>query len=270
VRRRHLAPFPGAADPANDLRVWRQTIAGHASYDELVLWFEHDLFDQLNLIQILSWIHGRLPANKIVSLICIGSFPGHPNFRGLGQLTPDEMASLFETRQSVGEAQYELAARAWHAFRDATPETMADLLTMDTSALPYLGPALWRFLEEYPAIADGLSRTERTLLQLAARGPIDLADAFRCMHEGEHAFYITDTGLDDLVRVLSTTSPPLLTAFNGSIALTESGQAVLGGRTDRVAACGIDRWYGGVHLHGRSVRWRWNSSAGGIVVSLLD
>ena len=28
----------------------------HESYDELILWFEHDLFDQLNLIQLLTWI----------------------------------------------------------------------------------------------------------------------------------------------------------------------------------------------------------------------
>src|SRR5262245_58144668 len=42
-------------DPINDLREWRATIAHHESYDELILWFEHDLFDQLNLIQLLSW-----------------------------------------------------------------------------------------------------------------------------------------------------------------------------------------------------------------------
>src|SRR5207249_2555384 len=40
-----------ARDPMNDLRQWRAVIARHDSYDELILWFEHDLFDQLNLIQ---------------------------------------------------------------------------------------------------------------------------------------------------------------------------------------------------------------------------
>src|SRR3954447_17147947 len=37
-------------NPVNDLRQWRAVIERHASYDELILWFEHDLFDQLNLI----------------------------------------------------------------------------------------------------------------------------------------------------------------------------------------------------------------------------
>ena len=90
-------------DPANDLRQWRATIARHESYDELILWFEHDLFDQLNLIQLLTWIREPLPATKPVSLICIGSFPGRPDFKGLGELTPGELASLLDTRQPVGQ-----------------------------------------------------------------------------------------------------------------------------------------------------------------------
>ncbi len=117
VRTRHLAGTAddktydaGAAtdaslDVVNDLRQWRAAIERHESYDELILWFEHDLFDQLNLIQLLSWIHERLPAAKVVSLVCIGSFPGHPRFKGLGELTPDELASLLETRQRVSDAQ---------------------------------------------------------------------------------------------------------------------------------------------------------------------
>src|SRR6476659_8634149 len=58
VRARYLtgADDPADVDPVNDLRRWRSTIDDHAAYDELVLWFEHDLFDQLNLIQLLSRI----------------------------------------------------------------------------------------------------------------------------------------------------------------------------------------------------------------------
>src|SRR5438876_8077764 len=54
VRARHLAGSTGRSyvGTLNDLRGWRQTIEAHDAYDELVLWFEHDLFDQLNLIQL--------------------------------------------------------------------------------------------------------------------------------------------------------------------------------------------------------------------------
>ncbi len=282
VRRRYHAEraYPTAAawigrdpslDPVNDMRQWRAAIERHDSYDELILWFEHDLFDQLNLIQLVTWIRERLPATKPVSLVCIGTFPGRSEFKGLGELTPDELASLLETRQRLGEPQYALAERAWQAFREPTPETLDNIRQGDTSALPYLAAAVARFLQEYPGRSTG-SRTERRLLELASADGdgIALSSAFRLMHDGETVYYITDTSLAELAEELSRTSPPLLTltlgrvedgkGLRGNIALTDAGRAVLDAHQDRVSTCGIDRWLGGVHLQRGGTLWRWDDA----------
>jgi len=256
----------------NSLKAWRRTIDRHESYDELVFWFEHDLFDQLNLIQVLTWVQGRLPAAKAVSLICIGSFPGRPAFKGLGELTPAELASLVEVRRPVSEEQFALAARAWTAFRAADPEGLDRLWrSSDLQALPFLSAALRRFLEEYPWTRDGLSRSERRLLELADPGPTDLMAAFPRMHQGEEAYYITDSSIMELAETLSRTTPALLifdagasTAkhpLHGVITITNAGRDALAGRLDRIAACGLDRWYGGVHLQGNGPVWRWDDEA---------
>ena len=269
VRARHLDPAGGSyVGTVNDLRGWRRTIEAHEAYDELVLWFEHDLFDQLNLIQLLTWIRPRLPGRKAVSLVCIGSFPGRPRFKGLGELTPNELASLLETRHRVSEAQYTQAEEAWRAFRSATPEALDSLRQTEMTALPYLAPALRRLLQEYPSTTDGLSRSERRLLHLADRGPIDLLAVFPRMHADEDVYYITDGSLAALAEDLSTTSPPLISLardgdsggflLRGTVTLTDSGRDVLTGRRDRVATCGIDRWIGGVHLQNGVAIWRWD------------
>jgi hypothetical protein len=279
VRSRYLAgPEPTHVDPVNDLKQWRAAIERHETYDELLLWFEHDLFDQLNLIQLLTWIRERVPAGKIVSLICIGSFPGRPRFRGLGELTPGELATLLDIRQRVTGAQFDLAARAWEAFRAPTPDALNALRDTDTSALPFLVPAIVRFLEEYPWAIDGLSRTERRLLELADHGELELTAAFPRMHDDEEAYYVTDLSLMALAESLSGTSPPLLTlhgrrpggpALQGAIGLTELGRAVLTRTEDKVAACGIDRWLGGVHLRPGADRWRWSAEQQTIVSATL-
>ena len=273
LRMRHLAGPVNRAplDVVTDLRQWRAAIERHESYDELIMWFEHDLFDQLNLVQLLTWIRARLPADKAASLVCVGAFPGHPGFKGLGELTPDELASLLDTRLPVSEAQYSLAELAWRAFREPTPEALDNLRKGDTAALPYLGAAVTRLLEEYPWPSDGLSRTERRPLQPAAVGVVDLSAAFPRMHDGEDAYYIADTSLAELADALSHTSPPLLAfvsqgivvgeRLQRSITITDSGQAVLAGRQDRIATCGIDRWLGGVHLRGNANPWRWTTRA---------
>jgi hypothetical protein len=254
------------SDHWNDLRRWRKSIDSHASYDELILWFEHDLFDQLNLIQLLSYVRGRLPAEKAVTLICIHSFPGHPEFHGLGELTAPELASLFGARRPVTDAEYLLAGRAWQAFREPTPEALDQLRQSDTSAMPYLARSLQRFLENYPAVRDGLSRSERRLLELAAEG-LTLARAFPRMNDGEDAYYISDVTFMGLIGELSGTSPPLLTVAERTLMLTAEGRDVLAGRRDRVSY-GLDRWMGGVHLKsGETPIWRWDEASGKCLAS---
>jgi hypothetical protein len=268
VRARHLADPNDAASLSETiagLKEWRRVIAAHDAYRELVLWYEHDLFDQLNLIQLLSWIDAHLPRSTRVSLICIDSFPGRPTFRGLGELTTSELAPLLAIRQPVTDAQYALAGRAWRAFGQPTPEALDDLCRTDTSALPFLGAALGRFLQEYPWTSDGLSRRERRLLELARDGGTSLAAAFPHMDQGETAFYVSDVSLSDTADDLSATSPPLLAVSAGeglrrTATITDAGRDVLAGRRDRVGLCGIDRWLGGVHLQPGNL-WRWDDES---------
>ena len=61
-------------------------------YDEVVLWFEHDLYDQLQLVDALALAHTQEGAPE---LIVIGSFPGKPSFAGLGELTARELETLW-------------------------------------------------------------------------------------------------------------------------------------------------------------------------------
>jgi hypothetical protein len=256
------------AEVVKGLQRWRDEIEDVASYEELVLWYEHDLFDQLNLIQLLSWMKSRLPAATSVSLVEIGSWPGRPAFKGLGELTPSDIASLFETRQPVSSERYELAARAWTAFRQPTPEAVDALRQHRNAAMPFLSAALKRLLQEYPWTSDGLSRCERQLLTIAASGPVELWTAFLKMHEGETAYYITDLSWLRMLRDFSRCTPRLISVEDipfdadrippGTLAITDDGRAILNRAADRIAAYGIDRWLGGVHLTGSDGEWRWD------------
>jgi hypothetical protein len=69
-----------------------------------------------------------------------------------------------------------------------------------------------------------------------------------------------------MVAQLAGASHPLLevdppaggVTIDTRLRLTAAGRRVLGGEADHVALNGVDRWIGGVHLHGRDVRWRWD------------
>ena len=272
IRAAFLAGTPeDVEEVAADMSGWRAAIDDDRSYDELVLWFEHDLFDQLNLIQLLTHLGGR-SATTPMTMVTIDSFAGHPNFKGLGELSPEDFPALFESRRAIRPEQFALAARAWGAYRSADPRSIEQLLESDLSALPFLAAALGRHLEEFPSEADGLSRSERRLMELALDRPVDIHQAFPRMHEGESTYYISDLSFFDVANALATATPPLL-IINlahpkgsqmpvGTLALTAQGRDVLLGRADRLRLCGIDRWLGGVHLEGRGPAWRWSQRAG--------
>ena len=274
IRARFLASQDDASDIADDLRRWRDAVDAADRYDELVLWFEHDLFDQLNLIQLLAHLDGT-PRSKPITLVCIDRYPGRQDFKGLGELAPRDLAALFTSRRPVDAAQFALARRAWSAYRSPDPRAIEELLKGDTSALPFLGAALARHLEEFPSEADGLSRSERRLMEQAIAGPADLRAAFPRMHHGETAYYIADSWFVDRARELAGASPALvdlsITADQpralpaGTIALTRAGREVLGGAADRVELCGIDRWLGGVHVQGHGRAWRWSARSGHLI-----
>src|SRR5215210_4771094 len=88
-----------------------QALAGG---EPVVLWFEHDLYDQLQLLQILAGLPDR---PQHVELICIGTFPRRPRFVGLGELEPDELAGLWPLRTAVTPEHVRAARAAWEVFR---------------------------------------------------------------------------------------------------------------------------------------------------------
>jgi hypothetical protein len=69
---------------------------------EIVLWFEHDLYDQLQLIDVLALAGEAGFDPEQLELLEIGSFPGRPGFRGLGELSVGELESLWPQRRCGG------------------------------------------------------------------------------------------------------------------------------------------------------------------------
>jgi hypothetical protein len=265
---------------ANAVETSRQLAAADraiADASDVVLWFEHDLFDQLLLIRTLDLLAGLTPRPTYeprpttVSLICIDRFPGIDRFIGLGQLSADQLATLVGTERPVTSAQYALASEAWAAFRSPDPSALLDAVAEPERSrpLPFLRDALLRFLGEFPSVASGLSRTEELALGVLAAGPRTGGSLFGATQAQERRPFIGDSTFFDVVTRLASARVPLVTveagATNGGlrahiVAITDEGRRVLNGERDHVALNGIDLWRGGVHLAGADRSpWRWDA-----------
>ena len=238
----------------------------------VVLWFEHDLYDQLQLLDVLTLAHG---AEAAPELIVIGSFPGKPSFAGLGELAASELETLWPSRRRAEPGALQAAASAWAAVQASEPTTLVEWATRETAQLPFLAPALRRLLEELPAPADGLSRTERSALQTIAAGARTPAAAFVAAQRLEEAPFLGDAWFYRTLSVLGQGKTRLLESDDGTplppppplgdgqlftrlqLRLTASGERTLRGEADRVELLGIDRWIGGTHITSDNT-WRWD------------
>lgn len=251
-----------------------QTLARFPEHDEVVLWFEHDLFCQTNLLYLLNWFAQRDLGKTKLSLICIGEFPGKPNFRGLGELTSKQMASLFPSRRELSKAELKLATTAWQAYRSPDPTAIENLLASDTSALPFLERAFQRHLARFPSRRNGLGRIEERGLELIHDGFKNFMDLFSRFGDTEPVYGLGDSQFSQALRRMSDVKAPLLTRGNGhsqelgpeemhrtTFEITKSGEAVLKGNADFVELNGIDIWLGGVHLAGKEYFWRWDEES---------
>jgi hypothetical protein len=264
----------------------------------VVLWFEHDLYDQLQLIDVLALAAGAGAGGGVGSpggggpgtleLIVVGEFPGRPSFRGLGELTAAELETLWPSRVAAGPAALDAATRAWAALRRTDPSDLAGCARDDVPELPFLSAALRRLLEELPAPADGLSGTERRALQAVAAGGAGAAGAvtagraFVAAQDLEEAPFAGDTWFFRALaglgrgpsRLVETGDgqplgdpPPLGDArsFAGQpLRLTPAGRQVLAGQADRAGLLGLDRWLGGTHLT-PATAWRWDPATGQLI-----
>ncbi len=245
-----------------------RTLEGHRDGD-YVLWFEADLYDQLQIMQILDRLAGLgVPADRI-TLICIGEHAGIARFGGLGQLSSAQLRELPASQACVRltPAALDLATRAWAAFTAPSPADLIELTADRSPELRFLGEAIDRLLREYPSTRDGLSLTQRRVLAALATGAPDAGTAFVHVASRELRPYLGDSWCFDLIDQMARASTPLLTLGSEgpvdrstTLQLTDAGRKVLAGRSDHIALNGIDRWYGGVHLHGVQAAWRWDDS----------
>jgi len=263
----------------DEMRWWlvRQSewIARFIDYEEVVFWVDACMYDQTILIYLIDAAFRLELKETKLSLISVGEFPGVPRFTGLGDLNPAQMASLFPKRVPLTRREQVLARQAWAAYCSPEPTTLERFLRTDTSPLPHLREALIRHLEEFPSTASGLSRLEREALEVVDAGEGRLPGIFAGVSAREAHPFFGDTALwtvleglaSGRVPALSIDGPSRLPRFDDppadlsqwTVHITNTGRALLAGHADRVALNGIDRWLGGVHLHGPQAAWRWSA-----------
>ena len=244
----------------------------HPSYDTVELWFEHDLYDQLQLIQLLEFFGSERRLDG-VSVMQADDY--------LGAMLGPSLRDHDETARPVSEEQVQAAAAAWTAFTGPTPEGIIRQGASDVPTLPHLRAAFGRLALELPARGSGLSLTQERIVTALMDQSRTVAATFSATQVWEDARFLSDASFFRQIDDLVFTATPLLegvpfrsagigsdpdaalytTYAQSNLMVTDAGRQALAGRVDHAPENGIDRWIGGTHLTAGSL-WRRDRDAG--------
>ncbi len=230
-----------------DFKARDQKLKSYKDYEKVTLWFEHDLYDQLQMIQVLSWLATQNLDNIKLTLISSNKY--------LDESSIQQIKKLLLYERNISEAHFTLAEEVWDAFTSDTPKDWASLLKNSTDILPFLKGAIYRILQEYPSTKYGLSRTEYQALQAISDGHTKALDIFKKSQNSEGRKFMGDVLfwkiLDDFE------AHGVIKKESGELSLTFLGKELLDAKNNWLNIKTIKHSIGGVNLSPKNL-WCWN------------
>ena len=262
ARVRYLASagYGAEEEMLRDFRAKGDPLDEAGAHDEVVFWFEHDLYDQLLLLRHLWWL--SLPSTPRTRYsIVIGT-------DYLGLLKPEQFPPRFAARRDITADEIAAGAAVWRKYCGDDPRELVPL-AQDAGPLRYLPKAMHRLLEELPSAGNGLARSERQILEVLGDAPRSPGQAFVACARSEDDIWMGDWSFWTIVKRLAAGPHPLVGADvenaadrfpDGTLTITDAGRQVLAGRADHVALNAPSRWFGGTRLSPQR-DWRWTGSS---------
>ena len=234
-------------DIEKDFKKRDEKLNSYKLYDKVILWFEHDLYDQLQLLQLLSWFATRDLKKTKLTLISTNNY--------LGESSISQIKKLLNYEITILQEHFYLAQEAWSAFCHNTPKKWANLLNKPTALLPYLNGAVFRMLEEYPNTKCCLSRSEYQALHIISNGIDDPLDLFeKCQSFEERKF------MGDVLfwRILENFEKyKVINKYEQKLTLTTLGKKLLQGEENWLNIKPLQHSIGGVELSFQNL-WCWD------------
>jgi len=199
-----------------------RSLCNHKQQDQIVLWFEYDLFCQINMLAVISWLktHRR---HAEISLVCSGKVEGSDKLYGLNELNDDKLLELYENKKVLSQDDIEYADYIWQLYCSDNPIRLENQIANNDFQFEYLSDALKTHLKRFPTIKNGLNDLENHILEVAKQEkPWARKELMKELLTNQGFYGFGDTQYDRMISSLK----PLFSSFD-PVKLTKKGLDVL-------------------------------------------
>lgn len=211
------------------------------AYNEIVLWFEYDLFCHINLIAIISHLQ-RKKVKLPLYLVCSGRIKGESDFKGLAELSPDQLFTHYKRKIRLSNDDVDLASMIWELYCGKNHNLIKPFIVR-TSSFMYLNSCLKAHLKRFPDSKSGLSRLEQHILETIKLNVIKSKNhllGYVLNYQGYYGY--GDLQIERMISKLSI----FFSKQKGQLVLNRKGHEALLGQHNFSKEIGNNLMYGGV------------------------
>lgn len=204
-----------------------RSLCNHKQQDQIILWFEYDLFCQINMLAVLSWLKKHRRYAEIY-LVCSGDEDETNRLYGLGDLNDEQIFHSYKNKIKLSQNDIEYADYVWQLYCSDNPIRLENLIDFDNYKFEYLADAIKVHLKRFPTIKNGLNELENRVLEYSLQQkPKSKKQLLNKLLQNQGFYGFGDTQYE---RVISNLRP-LFSSFN-PVRLTAKGKEILDGQTN--------------------------------------
>ncbi|MEP0265132.1 DUF1835 domain-containing protein [Dokdonia sp.] len=193
-------------------------------YDEIILWFEYDVFCHINMIACISYLlqsHCTTP----IYLVCSGEISGETGLKGLSELTEKQLLEHYEQKIQLTSNDLLLCDHLWKIYcSDDHTQLQPELAT--GSSFLYLYACIKAHKERFPDKVSGLNALEIQILK-RIKEHIPTSEHQLCRHilRNQGYYGYGDMQIFKIIKRLSS----YFESLEEHLTLTEKGRKALDG-----------------------------------------
>jgi len=168
------------------------------SGSEFNLWFEYDLFCQVNLWFILHLLYSSGTSRNVYAVYSSHLSEDDPNFwSAFGPATSDDLNTCFTQRITLSESDIQFGSELWLAYKNADFQKLTELAKQPKPAFPYLQKVVEAHIARFPQNGEP-GRPEKVIREILNYNSQDFNAVFTEFQKREGIYGFGDTQVKQL------------------------------------------------------------------------
>jgi len=141
-------------------------------YKEVVLWFEYDLFCQVNLMALCFYLINSYRKDIRYFLICTGKDENKKELQSLADYSPESFDKLYRNKIKLNKNDLHFASACWRVFVKNDLKELQNYSFDINAKFQYLDAAMLQHLKRFPD-NNGCNQIENRILEIIHSSEVD-------------------------------------------------------------------------------------------------